>query len=363
MEKIYYKASQLKLVFIINTEGQAHTWKNIAKEFVHNQNNVSIFARDYGKTLKLLDQEGFMYKSFKPIKNRLFKALDIFKHSILGLNLRLTSETKLIIGFGVDANVVAKMAGVPSIIFTDSEPNGIQNILIKWFSDCIITPAKFGLNLGKKHLRIPSYKELAYLHPNHFTPDPSIKKELALNDTDKYAILRFNGFDAVHDIGRTGFSLRDKYALVENLKPYLKVLISSEVELPGDLQQYAINISYQRIHHALYYADLLIADTGTMATEASVLGTPTIMCLSNYKEFGNFVELENDYDLMYAFSNSNLAIKKALELVQEPDLKTKWRNKRSKLLEDKIDLTSFTVDLISRWPESFNELKASKVDK
>jgi predicted glycosyltransferase len=353
----------LKLVFIINTEGQVHTWKNIIKAYDSTGCTVSIIARDYGKTLKLLDEEGFKYKSFKPIKNRLFKALDIFKHVIAGLNLRRTSKPTFIIGFGVDANVIAKMAGARSIIFTDSEPVGIQNTLIKWFSDCIITPAKFGVNLGKKHFRITSYKELAYLHPNRFTPDPSIKKELGLNDTDKYAILRFNAFDAVHDIGRRGFTLQDKYSLINQLTKYMKVFISPESKLPEDLKRYELPVTYSRIHDVLYYADLLLADTGTMATEASVLGTPTIMCLSNYKEFGNFVELENDYDLMYSFSDSNEAINKAVELIQEPDLKAKWQEKRLKLLEDKIDLTSFMVDLISRWPDSFNELKAKQVDK
>ena len=36
------------------------------------------------------------------------------------------------------------------------------------------------------------------------------------------------------------------------------------------------------------------------------------------------------------------AIDKAVELIQEPDLKNKWKEKRDKLLADKIDATQFS---------------------
>jgi len=355
----------LNYLFIINTEGQVHTWKNIIRDLVCKNSIVTIFARDYGRTLELLAEEGFKYKSFKPIKSKKFKALDIFKHIFFGSRARFTTKPDFILGFGVDASIMAKVAGSKSIIFTDSEPVGIQNKLVRMLADCIITPQKFTVDLGKKHIKIPTYKELAYLHPNHFMPDESIIEELGLKQGQKYAILRFNAFDAVHDIGRKGFTLKDKHLLVEKLKQYVTVFISSEVELPEKLKKYEMPVSYKRIHSVLFYSDLLVTDTQTMATEAVILGTPTVRC-NNFvgpDDMSNFIELENNYGLMYCFNNSIQAIEKAVELIQQPGLKSMWQKKREKLLEEKIDLTEFMVDFIERWPQSFKELQQHQVNQ
>jgi predicted glycosyltransferase len=353
----------LNYLFIINTEGQVHTWKGVIRKLVEKGDYVSIYGRDYGRTLEVLSEEGFKFRPFKPTRSKAFKALDIFKHITLGFKARFSFKPAFVLGFGVDASVFAIVAGATSIIFTDSEPLGMQNTLMRILSTCIITPQKFTIDLGKKHIRIPSYKELAYLHPDHFSPDESIIKELGIEKGQQYAILRFNAFDAVHDVGRKGFTLQDKYNLVECLGKFAKVFISSESDLPEELKQYELPVSYNRVHDVLYYSNLLIADTGTMAVEASVLGTPSIMCLSNYDEFSNFIELEKEYNLMYCFKDPRQAIKKAVELIQQPGLKAEWQKKREKLLKEKIDLTAFMVEFIERWPQSFNEQTARQVSK
>ena len=48
---------------------------------------------------------------------------------------------------------------------------------------------------------------------------------------------------------------------------------------------------------------------------------------------------------------------KALELIQQPDLKEKWAKKRQRLLADKIDVTQFMVDFIEHYPQSFYRYK------
>ena len=94
-----------------------------------------------------------------------------------------------------------------------------------------------------------------------------------------------------------------------------------------------------------------------MATEASVLGTPSIYISSLVGTMGNFIELEQKYDLLYSFREPDKAIQKALELIQQPDLKEKWAKKREGLLADKIDVTQFMVDFIENYPESFVKYK------
>ena len=50
-------------------------------------------------------------------------------------------------------------------------------------------------------IRFNGYKELAYLHPNVFSPDKSILEELNLKESDKIVLMRFSAMNAMHDIG------------------------------------------------------------------------------------------------------------------------------------------------------------------
>ena len=348
----------MRILFVINTEGQVHTWKHTMKILSAQGHVVVIRARKYGVTLELLDAEGFRYTSFVPIRSRYFKAIDLIKQAAFyGIKARIRIRPDCVIGFGIDAVVIAKMLGKPSIVFNDSEDLGVQNSLMKAFANTIITPDCFKLDLGKKHIRIQSYKELAYLHPNRFTPDPAILNELGVKPGEKYVILRFNMFDAVHDIGRHGFTASDQFRLAKELEKYVRVFISPEGSLAKELESYRLPIAYDRIHHALFYAQMLVSDTGTMTTEAAVLGTHAVKCNSNVGEFGNFMELEQKYKLIHCYQRSEQAIRKAVELIQQPDLKEQWAIKREKLLADKIDFTQFMVDFIEKYPDSFKKYK------
>jgi predicted glycosyltransferase len=55
-----------------------------------------------------------------------------------------------------------------------------------------------------------------------------------------------------------------------------QVFITSEGWLDDGLAKYEINVSPEKMHDLLYYADLLIGDSQTMTTEAGVLGTPAM---------------------------------------------------------------------------------------
>jgi predicted glycosyltransferase len=85
-----------------------------------------------------------------------------------------------------------------------------------------------------------------------------------------------------------------------------------------------------------------------MATEAAILGTRAIRCNSfvGQKDMGNFLELENIYNLLFNYNNEEKALDKALEIVQSPDIKDEWRERRERCLKDKIDLSKFIVDFV-----------------
>ena len=324
---------------------------------------ATILARDYGATLELLDNYGLEYSSFKPIRVKHLKIFEILVHVREGYKLARKTKPTVVVGFGVGAALTSALLRKPCIIFTDTEPIPLQHFLTKLFAEVILTPSCFKKELGKNHIRITGYKELAYLHPHYFTPDPSIHDELGIDRNEKYVILRFNVFDAFHDVGKQGFGLSDKYRLVQELGKHARVFISAEGRLPKGLESFKLPTAFHRIHHVLCYAQLLVADTGTVVTEAAVLGTPGVYCGPWTAKCGNFIELEQEYDLIYCFQEPHKAVQRALELVQQDDVKEKWAEKRTQLLQDKIDVTGFMVWFIENYPQSFdtcrrNQLKA-----
>lgn len=196
----------------------------------------------------------------------------------------------------------------------------------------------------KKQVRYNGYHELAYLHPNYFTPDPEILKELGLKEDSVFSVLRFVSWGASHDVGHHG--IQNKIEFVKELEKYGRVLITSEGRLDEVLEQYRIKVSPEKLHHLLYYASLYVGDGGTTAVESAILGTPSIYVSTLVGTMGNFIELEEKYGLLLNYSDSNKAIEKAIELIQSPNIKECWKEKREMLLRDKVDVTSFIVRFV-----------------
>ena len=161
-----------------------------------------------------------------------------------------------------------------------------------------------------------------------------------------------------HDIGHKGMSVEAKKKLVGQLSKHLKVYISSEGELPSELQRYQISISPEDMHDVLAYAHLFVGESATMASECAVLGTPALYM--NSQEFGCTNE-QAKYGLLELFQESEddplTMIKRAVEIAVESSYKKKHEVKREKLLDDKIDVTAFMVWFVDNYPDSKDEVK------
>ena len=93
-----------------------------------------------------------------------------------------------------------------------------------------------------------------------------------------------------------------------------------------------------------------------MATEAAVIGTPSIIISSLAGAMGNFIELEEIYEILYSYTDTDVALDKANEILQDSGSKEKWQIKRQRLLKDKIDVTAFMIWFIENYPRSFAEM-------
>ena len=244
---------------------------------------------------------------------------------------------------------VSFLMGLPSITIDDTESASLGQMFYKPFSKLILSPTTFYKDFGKKHVKFNSYMELSYLHPNYFNPDESIHKDLGLEKGEVYSILRFVKWKALHDLGHNGISNTNKILIVQELLKYGKVFISSEGELPVEIEKYRIKIAHEKIHSVLYFAKLFYGESATMASESAVLGTPAIYLDNNGRGYTD--EQESKYGIVSNFNESTdgqeKSIKRANEIMNAYN-QSEWDSKRERLLNDKIDVTKFLIETITK---------------
>jgi len=338
----------MKIVVDINHPAHVHYFKNFIWAMEKKGHQILITASDKDIALQLLDLYNFKYVMLGsygkgivhkiinlPILDfRMWKAVHIF-------------DPDLFIGFSpIRASHVSWLMRKKTIALDDTEHAKWEHMLYRPFTDVIMTPECFQKDFGKKQIRYNAYTELLYLYPTRFTPNQQVLSELDLTTDDIFFIIRFVSFDANHDVGQSG--IRDKVNIVHTLAKYGQVFITSESQLPPDLEQYRAKISPDKMHDLLYYSTLFVGESSTMASESACLGTHAVYI--NTLRLGYTDEEESKYNLVTTFSDSNtkeeIIIDKILSLLNDPMLREKGKEKRKKLLADSCDPTSTLIELV-----------------
>ena len=286
-----------------------HLFKNLIYELESEGHNFIFTHRDKEITKYLLNK--YKFNSNQIVQNR----SNSYSSKLSGLiesqiNIyKLILKNKPDIMLGVAAGFLAhvgKLLGIPVFILDDTEHSKIEILLYRYFSTKIFTPNLFGKHLGHNHELYNSYHEIAYLHRSRFKPNPKIKKFLGVKKGEKYVIVRFVSWGALHDDGFGGFTPKQKVRLVNELSKFAKIFISSEGFLPDELKDYKINIPFEKMHDALYYSCLHIGEGTTMANESALLGVPTIY-VSSLPEMGVVRDIEK-YGLLKWYKSYNSEI-------------------------------------------------------
>jgi hypothetical protein len=161
---------------------------------------------------------------------------------------------------------------------------------------------------------------------------------------EPFVLVRFVGWAAAHDIGQQGLSAAQKRHAVATLKQYARVLISAEGSLPASLEPDRVHLDVADIHHLMAHARLVFGESGTMLSEAAVLGVPGIYI--NPLRLGYLEEQERDYGLVFNYRPTAFAqaLAKGREILCDSD-RGQWQKKRRRLLAEKIDVTQMLYDL------------------
>ena len=350
----------MKIIVGIGHPAHFHLFKNFILRNTERGNvvKVVITEKDILKTLLIENNIKFeVIASRKENETLPNKVLKVFRSSI-NLN-KILKEFKpdLLIGCLSQLVFASFLKRTPILFFGEDDIayTLLQGIFTLPFISYLIAPNATRLGFfNYKKISYNGFQKLAYLHPNLFTPD---RKKVDIKE--KFFILRFASLSAYHDGNAAGINNEIAYKLVKILTEKGKVIITSERDLPESLEKYRFRGNLNDIHYYLYYADLYVGDSQSMAVESAMLGTPNIRFNDFIGKIGVLEELENKYGLTCGIHSSKPGklISKINEFLNTPNLKQEFKRRRNNMLSDKIDVTAFMVWFIDNYPESVKIIK------
>jgi predicted glycosyltransferase/glycosyltransferase involved in cell wall biosynthesis len=347
----------MRVIVDINHPADVHFFKNFIRGMEERGHTVLITASRKEISYRLLDNYGFLYEKLGSYgKSLAEKMINIPLLDIRMFMVAKKFNPDIFVGFGsIRAAHVSKLLNKPCINFEDTDHAKWEHRLYVPFADVVISPQCFGKDFGKKHIKIDTYKELFYLHPDYFRPDISVLADAGIGQDEKFSVVRFVAWDAQHDLGQKGLQNREE--IVDQLEKYGKVFITSEVALPDHLKKYQITVPLEKLHDLLYFATLCFGEGSTTAAEAAMMGTPSVYVSSLAGSLGYVSDLEQKYGLLYNFKDQEPALAKAVELLKNPQVKEEWKRKRDAFLKDKLNATRFLLWFVETYPQSFVTMK------
>lgn len=355
----------MNILIDIGHPAHVHYYRNLATDLTGNGHKVIWTIKEIAVVRRLLDHYGFIYFVFPRKADSMIGK--VFKQLSYDWKLwQRCRKEKIDIALGTSGTVthVSKLSRVKSVMFDDDDDD-VQPLVTKYvspFADSLLSPDVLkGKRKRKDTLFFPGYMELAYLHPKRFTPDPSVLKDAAVKEGEPFFIMRFNVFKAHHDVGIKGLSLKQKLKLIDILKPYGKIFITTERNIEPELKQYQMSVSPEKAHSLMAYAKLFIGDSQTMTSEAAMLGVPSLRCNSFAGRISYLEEQEKRYRLTFAYlpDKFDQLIIKLNEMLSMPDLNEEWQRRRQQMLKDKIDVTAFMLWFIENYPLSTQKISES----
>lgn len=354
----------MKILVYLGHPAHFHLYKNSIKNWMDLGHSVEVLIKKKDILENLLAEYGMPFNNIleegrKDSKYGIF--LGMLKRAIRLFVFCVRHKPQILTGTSVENSYVGALLNIPVVNVNEDDA-----VVVPLYAKLSYPTASVILNpivcnsgkWDKKSLKYNSYQELAYLHPNHFTPEKSIVEKYFSADKP-YFIFRFAKLNAHHDSGIQGINTEIAQNLIEMLKPHGDIYITAERELEPQFEQYRIKINPLDMHHVMAFADLYIGDSQTMAAEAGVLGVPFVRFNDFVGRIGYLRELEDDYQLGFGVKPSevNRLYQVVEELLQMPNRKAVFQERRQKMLSEKIDFAKFLTWFLENYPQSKQIMK------
>lgn len=346
----------MKYLFYLGHPAHYHLFKHARTALGSRGHEVRILIKRKDVLEALLDQDDVPYTNVAAYERgdrRWQIALALAQRDVAVWNEARRFRPDLMMGTSAEITHVGRALGIRSAVVNEDDAEVVP-LLVRLaypFADAVVAPDVCEVGRwADKSAAYPGYHELAYLHPNQFSPDPEVAARLR-GTAKRYALVRFAKLTAHHDQGRGGLDGAVAERLVARLGAVGNVYISSERVLEPSLEPYRIQIDPREMHDALAGASLYVGDSQTMAAEAAVLGTPSVRFNDFVGEIGYLNDLESTYGLTWGIraTNPDTLFDRVDNLLSDPDLDASMDERRARLLADKIDTARF----LTGFAESF----------
>jgi len=353
----------MNLLFDIGHPAHVHLFRNLINKVQKNGGKVLAATREKDVTVELCR----LYNIPQVILSQAYSGnllsgfWEFIIRTIKLFRLARSFKPDALLGTSTSIGIVGHLINRPSFLFEEDDAAVIPLFAHFVYPTCTYIVSPECLNehedYGKKHLTYKGYHELAYLHPDYFTPDSDAIRSIGLSPDETYFILRFVSLKAHHDINAEGLSFKTARTIIGILADHGRVLITSEGDLPSEFKQYYFPLPPDKLHDVLAFASLCISDSQTVSSEASILGIPNLRCNTFVGRLAYLEELENKYHLTKGFLPSETG--ELLGTIKEwlldiTKIKQDMQFSRRKMLADCINLTDW------QWQTLCNKLISNK---
>lgn len=354
----------MKYLFYLGHPAHFHLFKNIINKLEAGGHTVSVLIKKKDILEELLQRCGMGYENILPKGRRDTKgniALGFLKRGWRLFRYCMTSRPDLLIGTSAEIGLVGAFLRIPSVNVNEDDAGVVplySKISYPWCNQILSPLACDNGKWASKTIQYEGYHELAYLHPDHFTPSRQPVNAI-LATQGPFFIIRFSRLAAYHDAGMQGISNDLALKVIDILRPRGQVFISSERELCPELETYRIRINPLDVHHVMAFASLYIGDSQTMAAEAGVLGTPFVRFNDFVGRIGYLNELEKKYQLGFGIKSSNpeRLLSTIEQLVNTGNLKVTYEERKTAMLREKIDVAKFMMWFFEEYPDSVRVMR------
>jgi predicted glycosyltransferase len=348
-------ATTKRILFDINHPAQVHLFRNAIAELEAHGHETYVTSRHKEVTVDLLDAFEIDHEPLS-VKGTSVPSLarELLVREVRMLSVARQFDPDAIVGRPSPAPAhVSSIVGCPFVAVMDThfDSSTIRRLYQSVTFPCvdaICVPRGFDLSIGADKRRDLDFQELSYLHPRYFEPDAEVLRDQGIDPQSPYFVVRMAGWDAHHDVGHEGLSPEAVRALVSFLSDRGTVYISAENGVPADLAAHELPTRPEDVHQVLYFADLYVGDSGTMSSEAAILGTPAIRTNSMVgdEDEAIFRSLENRYELLQSFRDTQEAIEAVRTLTEGGIDRHVYEERRQRLLSDQPDATRRMVETV-----------------
>lgn len=309
-------------------------YRDAVAELRERGHGVRLLARDHASTVALLDDYGLPHTVFAGEASTpagLVLGHLVYEARVLAYARSREVDVLTSVG-GRTVSHVAPLVGARSVVFADWTPTRVDRV-VAGLADAVCTPSFLAGEFGDRQVTYEGLHELAYLDP--VTGSEHRFEDATTRPAAPYAVL---GVRDPSTAGEWYGTVRDR--LARRGRVALVSASGTDAADGTDAVDRRYAVADDEVEGLLAGATACVSELGTTATEAAVLGTPTVLVADDPP--ARCLYLRDEYDLVVTTSDATTDDAVA-SLLADTSAGDRWRRRRRRLLDDADDVTDRIV--------------------